>query len=106
MRFLRNILIYLIVIVIISLFVIKTKVQSLSKELAIVESEIIKERDNIHILKAEFVHLSKPQTIEKLAAKYLDLQVMNNDQLVSIEISNGAKPRVLEKGRLVQDVLG
>lgn len=101
MNSLRSTLIYLIVIVIVSLFLIKTKVQDLSKHLALVESEVIKEKDNIHILKAEFAHLSKPQTIEKLSAKYLNLKSMSNDQLISIEITNDAKIKVFENGRLM-----
>ncbi|MDJ1406899.1 MAG: hypothetical protein MRQ13_00620 [Candidatus Midichloria sp.] len=99
MKSIRSILIYSIIIVVISLFFIKSKVQDLSKEFALIESEIIKERDNIHILKAEFVYLSKPQNIEKLAEQHLDLQLMDSEQLVNIEIGDNSKAKIFEKGR-------
>ncbi|WHQ46952.1 MAG: hypothetical protein MTP17_01010 [Candidatus Midichloria sp.] len=99
MKFVRSILIHSIIIVVVSLFFIKSKVRDLSKKLVFIESEIIKERDNIHILKAEFVYLSKPQNIEKLAEQHLNLQIMSSEQLVNIEISNGSKAKIFEKVR-------
>jgi len=99
MRFIRMTLIYSIIGMVVFLFFIKSKVQNLSKEFAIIESKIIEEIDNIHILKAEFAHLAKPQTIERLAEKNLELQVMNSDQFVSIQIDNNHQARIFEKLR-------
>lgn len=64
------------------LFVIKYKVQNLSKEVRSVNAQILSEKENIHILKAEYTYLANPKRIQKLANEHLKLQTIKPDQVV------------------------
>ncbi len=64
------------------LFAIKHKVQTLSKELKEINTKIISEKENIHILKAEYTYLTNPKRIKKLVDSNLALQTVRPDQIV------------------------
>lgn len=64
------------------LFAIKHKVQMLSKELKEINAKIISEKENIHILKAEYTYLTNPKRIKKLVDSNLALQTVKPDQIV------------------------
>ncbi len=64
------------------LFAIKHKVQMLSKELKEINTKIISEKENIHILKAEYTYLTNPKRIKKLVDSNLALQTVKPDQIV------------------------
>ena len=99
MVFFRTLLIYSIIAMIIALFFIKIKMQNLSQELKNIELSIQNEKENIHILKAELTYLSKPQQIESLAARYLDLQLIKPDQIVSIKNSRTSQNEPINRSR-------
>ena len=99
MVFFRTLLIYSIIAMIIALFFIKIKMQNLSQELKNIEFSIQNEKENIHILKAELTYLSKPQQIESLAARYLDLQLIKPDQIVSIKNSRTSQNEPINRSR-------
>ena len=64
------------------LFAIKHKVQNLNKELNEINSKIVAEKENIHILKAEYTYLTNPKRIKKLIDSNLALQTVKPDQIV------------------------
>jgi cell division protein FtsL len=64
------------------LFAIKHKVQNLNKELNEINSKIVSEKENIHILKAEYTYLTNPKRIKKLIDSNLALQTVKPDQIV------------------------
>lgn len=64
------------------LFAIKHKVQVLSKELSEVTQRIVSEKENIHILKAEYTYLTNPKRIKKLVDSNLQLQTVKPDQII------------------------
>lgn len=53
------------------LFKIKYEVVSLENELNVLRKSIYDRKESIHILKAEWAHLTNPDRIQKLAIKYL-----------------------------------
>lgn len=88
MKKFRAILIYAIIIAITILFVLKAHVHTLNQKNLELTKSIIQEQDNLHILTAEFTHLSKPKRIEVFAKKYLTLQTIESTQLISVIIEN------------------
>lgn len=65
------------------LFKVKYEVVEIEQKLAQTEQQIAREKETIHILKAEWSHLNEPQRLKKLAEKYLDIIPMKTDQIVA-----------------------
>jgi cell division protein FtsL len=65
------------------LFKVKYAVVEIEQKLAQTQDKIQRERENIHILRAEWSHLNEPQRLQKLAEKYLDLQPMKTEQVAA-----------------------
>ena len=55
------------------------------KKLNKLKNQIRAERDSIGILKAEWAHLSRPERIQVLADKHLDLQTLPINHIVKAE---------------------
>lgn len=65
------------------LFSIKYKVQDLKDELSEVNQQIVAEQRALHILHAEWSHLTDPERLMTLSSKHLDLQPLLPEQLGS-----------------------
>ncbi len=65
------------------LFQLKYQVQGLESELARTNRQILESEEAIHVLKAEWSYLNRPERIETLARKYLDLQPLSGKQFGS-----------------------
>ena len=66
------------------LFYVKHVVENTENELAALESQINADQDEIHVLKAEWIYLSRPDRVKKLASQYLDLQPTDSKQIADI----------------------
>lgn len=66
------------------LFHVKYQVQTLEDRLAKVNRAIVREQEQIHVLRAEWSYLDRPERIEQLAKKYLDLAAPKASQMGSI----------------------
>lgn len=66
------------------LFYVKHVVENTENELASLENQINSDQDEIHVLKAEWIYLSRPDRVKKLANQYLDLQPTNSQQIADI----------------------
>jgi cell division protein FtsL len=66
------------------LFYVKHVVENLEEEIYALESQIHSDQDEIHVLKAEWIYLSRPDRVKKLASQYLDLQPTNSTQIADI----------------------
>ncbi|MDH5410388.1 MAG: hypothetical protein OEY16_03285 [Alphaproteobacteria bacterium] len=55
----------------IGLYGIAYEVEQMEKELAALERDIIKEQETIHVLKAEWTYLARPERIEDLSRQFL-----------------------------------
>jgi cell division protein FtsL len=67
------------------LFIIKHKVHTLRKELSSIHSQIIQEKETIHVLKAEYTYLSSPKRVRSLSDKYLQLETVKPDQIINTD---------------------
>ncbi|MGZ9105458.1 MAG: cell division protein FtsL [Rhodoplanes sp.] len=65
------------------LFSIKYEVQDLKDELSEVNGQIVAEQRALHILHAEWSHLTDPERLMTLSRKHLDLEPLLPEQLGS-----------------------
>lgn len=74
------------------LFSLKHKVHILDKELRSIKSQIIAEKENIHILNAEYTYLTSPKRIKQLVENNLNMQILASNQVLnSIELAEMLK---------------
>ena len=66
------------------LFKVKYEVIEVENKLMQALQQIKREKENIHILKAEWSHLNEPQRLQKLAEKFLEIVPMKTEQIVAI----------------------
>ena len=62
------------------LFQLKHEVMSLEAELGRLDRQIVREQENIHVLRAEWTYTNQPQRLQALARRHLDLAPMNPRQ--------------------------
>ncbi len=74
----------LAIIVGFGLFHVKYQVQDLEEELARLNAAILKEQQQIHVLRAEWSYLNTPSRLEELAARHLDLGPVETAQIGSV----------------------
>lgn len=67
------------------LFAIKYKVQNLSKEIRNINSQIVQERENIHVLNAEISYLANPKRIKNLTDQNLKLITPKREQIITLD---------------------
>ena len=63
------------------LYMVKYKVQTLKAEVAVAEKQLREEKQNLHVLAAEWTYLNRPERIRQLAAKYLTTKPVQGEQL-------------------------
>ena len=94
----RYILTFLLLsICIFSLFQVKFKVQHLHREVAELQKQLEHEKDSIHVLKAEWAYLNKPERLQRLSSKFLELAEVKAEQIMitkpgSIIIAQAPEP--------------
>ena len=64
--------------------------------------EIEREKDQIDILRAEWAHLTRPERIEELAHKFLDLQPSDLNQIIRADSLPEKGPRIDEIGNKLE----
>lgn len=70
------------------LFKVKYEVVDIEQKLAHATQQISREKETIHILKAEWSHLNEPQRLQKLAEKYLEIVPMKTEQIAAVIRNN------------------
>ncbi|MBR2136997.1 MAG: hypothetical protein IJ852_03430 [Alphaproteobacteria bacterium] len=73
----------LTLIVALSSSVLKNKVQILERQLAGINTNIQKDIENIHVLKAEWSHYNTPERLRKLAQNQLSLENAKPEQIIN-----------------------
>lgn len=64
------------------LFTVKYKVQNLAREIKTLNKQIVTEKQNLHVLKAEYTYLSNPKRIKSLADVHLKLKPVKSTQVI------------------------
>lgn len=66
----------------IGLYGIAYEVEQMEKELASLERDISQERENIHVLEAEWAYLARPERIESLSGQFLpNMQILTAERI-------------------------
>lgn len=71
----------LAVVAAVTAFTVKYEVRDLESRLAGIEGQVAESREEIHVLKAEWSYLNRPERLADLAARYLDLVPMAPAQM-------------------------
>ena len=66
------------------LYMVKYKVQDLKKEVALTEKNLVEEKKNLHVAKAEWAFLTRPERIRRLAGKYLKVKPVMGKQMAAL----------------------
>lgn len=66
------------------LFYVKHVVANLEDDLAALNKSIKADKEEIHVLTAEWTYLSRPERIKQLSVKYLDLAPTKSTQVADI----------------------
>lgn len=62
-------------------FVVKYEVRDLEDELARLQADLNNRQESIHVLRAEWSYLNRPERLTELAQRYLDLTPMAPSQM-------------------------
>jgi len=54
--------------------------------LAALERSIDVDQEEVHVLKAEWTYLSRPERVKTLASKYLDLEPTTSRQIADVQV--------------------
>lgn len=71
--------------VVIGLFVVKHRVQALEEKLNRLNAEIIADQNAVQVLQAEWSYLNRPERLEALGRKLLDMQAPQPGQTVLMD---------------------
>ena len=67
-----------------ALFVLKYQVQALEERLAGLHLQIMAEQEAVHVLKAEWAYINRPERLEDLAARLIGLAPIQVNQYATI----------------------
>lgn len=68
-----------------AMFQMKYKVVMLEDEARNIESMIQETEESLHMLRAEWTHLTNPDRLKQLSEKYLDLKSVNSSQMIPMQ---------------------
>lgn len=89
-----------------ALYPVKYKVRDIRAEADRMEKQLLKEQESVHVLKAEWAHLTSPERLQTLTDRHLKLVPVSGSQLAtSATIKAKLEPVVLpEDESPVQEV--
>jgi cell division protein FtsL len=67
------------------LFYVKHIVENLEEDMAALEKSIGSDKEEVHVLRAEWAYLSRPERVQKLASSYLELEPASGAQIADVE---------------------
>lgn len=70
----------------VALFLVKHEVQRREEQLAQLHRQILSSQEAIHVLEAEWSYLNRPDRLEALVRRHLDLVPLDTQRLGSIEL--------------------
>ncbi|MDR3179309.1 MAG: hypothetical protein LBT70_00200 [Holosporaceae bacterium] len=92
------------------MFYLKYSVISIEDKIKIAQKEILREKKNQHILKAEWKSLTSPERIQNLALRHLDLKQIEPHQLKEFDPSlfhgdKNSSPKSEKLSKLVNEII-
>ena len=77
--------------------VIGTEVYDLEDRLAGIHRDIAREQEALHVLRAEWSYLNRPDRLEELARRHLDLRVPTAEQTMRVsDLPFAAQPEIVD----------
>jgi len=80
------------------LFFVKYEVQSLERELSEINRVLAEDRKAVHVLKAEWSHLTDPDRLRRLAQRHLEIVPVEPSQLGTLTDIDSLPPRPQKPG--------
>ena len=75
----------IIILVSVTLYRVKYESGAIARNVAELREEIVKERDLVAVLRAEWSHLNQPARLQGLAMRHLDLKPVEVRQIVTLQ---------------------
>lgn len=70
----------------VGLYGIAYEVEQMEKDLTALERDIVQERENIHVLEAEWAYLARPERIERLSGQFLpNMRVLTPERIGKLD---------------------
>ncbi len=74
------------------LYRVKYTVHDLREEVHQLESQVLEERESLHVMRAEWAYLNRPERLRHLASKYLHMVPLDGSQLADLgDVPRGDK---------------
>lgn len=88
-------------------YLVKHNVQHVQREVANTRAQLVAERESLHLLKAEWAYLNRPDRLQRLAARHLDLTPMDSRQIGDVALLPSVRREenavaVIERNPMVQ----
>ncbi len=95
MRILTSFAIALLLVVSYGLYQLKYSVETLRERAVALDRQIAVDEDSIDVLQAEWALLTRPQRLQKLSGRFLDLTPMQPEQIAMLPDLIGKTPAAL-----------
>jgi cell division protein FtsL len=63
------------------LYLVKYSVQNIQRDVASLKTELAAEKESLHLLNAEWAYLNRPDRLQKLAERHLDLVPLDSRRI-------------------------
>lgn len=74
----------LVLVAAFGLYMVKYRVQALQEDIAMTRHQLDEERQALHVLKAEWAYLNRPDRLQELSDKYLKAEPMTGEQMIDL----------------------
>jgi len=74
------------------LYLVKYSVQNIQREVVAMKDSLAHEKEALHLLKAEWAYLNRPERLQRLAQQHLDLVPLDSRKIDDISVLPAASP--------------
>ena len=67
-------------------YMIKYSVQNIQREVVTLKADLDHEKESVHLLKAEWAYLNRPERLQQLAGRHLDLVPLDSKKIEEIGV--------------------
>lgn len=67
-------------------YLVKYSVQDVQRNVAVIKRDLAAERESLHLLKAEWAYLNRPERLRKLADRHLDLVPLDSRTINQVSV--------------------